>query len=321
MKSPKSRDVYSDRMHRVTEYIDQHIDQFLDLDTLAQVAHFSPFHFHRLFSAYMGETLGGYMRRRRCEIAATRLLAQPQLAVLKVALDVGFGSAEAFTRAFNARFGCSPTTWRLQHTGANANADPADSNPSQANSKASEGLSKPDQSLRETSGNNGAPKHSNFEASMKVEIIERKPTAIAYLRHVGPYGAALSGFWQTEVYPWMVSSGLLGQPRYGISHDDPLITAPEQCRYDAGCEIPPNFIALSNAHKSLIPGGQYAALNFQGVVSEFGTAWNSLLRDWLPNSGLQLDNRPMFEYYPAGSSYDPATGVLNCKLCVPAVPL
>jgi len=321
MNTPKSRDVYGDRMHRVTEYIDQHIDQFLDLDTLAEVAHFSPFHFHRLFSAYMGETLGGYMRRRRCEIAATRLLAQPQLAVLKVALDVGFGSAEAFTRAFNARFGCSPTTWRLQQTGVKTNPGHEDGNPNQTNSKASQVLSKPDQDHVETPGNNGAPEHFKSEAFMKVEIIERKPTPIAYLRHVGSYGAELSAFWQTKVYPWMVASGLIGQARYGISHDDPHVTAPEQCRYDAGCEIPPNFIALGDAHKTVIPGGQYAALSFKGTVSEFGAAWTSLLRDWLPTSGLQLDNRPMFEYYPAGSSYDPATGVLDCKLCVPVMPL
>ena len=99
-------------MHRVLEHIDRHLDQPLDLDRLAGVAHFSPFHFHRLFSAWMGETLGDYLRRRRLEIAAARLLAQPRLTVLELALSVGFGSAEAFARAFRARFGCSPTAWR-----------------------------------------------------------------------------------------------------------------------------------------------------------------------------------------------------------------
>src|ERR1700760_2772170 len=125
--TPKSRDVYVDRMHRVTEHIDRHLEQYLDLETLAEVAHFSPFHFHRLFSAWMGETLGGYLRRRRCELASTRLLAQPKLGILEIALDVGFGSAEAFTHAFSARFGCSPTTWRLQqsvrHTKSNPDQD------------------------------------------------------------------------------------------------------------------------------------------------------------------------------------------------------
>jgi len=309
MSTQKSRDVYLDRMHRVTEYIDQHLDQFLDLETLAGVAHFSPFHFHRLFLALTGETLGGYMRRRRCEVAATRLLAQPRLAVLQIALDVGFGSAEAFTHAFNARFGCSPTAWRLQQS-----ATRAKSNPDQANSK-------PSQALAERSAKNGAVNQLTTEAAMKVEVIERKPTPIAYLRHVGPYGEPLSVFWQKEVYPWMVASGLLQQPRYGISHDDPSVTVPEQCRYDAGSEIPPNFTALGNAHQTVIPGGKYAALSFKGVVSEFESAWMALLRDWLPSSGLQLDSRPMFEYYPAGASYDPATGILECKLCVPVMPL
>jgi AraC family transcriptional regulator len=308
MNTPRSRDVYVDRMHRVTEYIDQHLDQFLDLETLAEVAHFSPFHFHRLFSALMGETLGAYLRRRRCEVAATRLLAQPKLSVLQIALDVGFGSAEAFTHAFGARFGCSPTTWRLRQAAERA----AISNPDQANSN-------PDQVQWDKVLKNGVP--IKTETLMKVQIIERKPTAIAYLRHVGPYGQPLGTFWQMQVYPWMVASGLIGQPRYGISHDDPRVTAPQQCRYDAGCEIPANVLARGDAHRTTIPGGRYAALGFKGVVADFESAWNAILRDWLPSSGLQLDSRPMFEYYPTDSSYDPATGVLECQLCVPVVPL
>jgi len=309
MNTLRSRDVYIDRMHRVTEYIDRHLDQFLDLETLADVAHFSAFHFHRLFSALMGETLGAYLRRRRCEVAATRLAAQPKLAILQIALGVGFGSAEAFTHAFNARFGCSPTTWRLQQSAQRTN-----SNSDQANSK-------PDQAQQSEARKNGVPNLTHAETPMIVEVIERKPTQIAYLRHVGPYGEPIGAFWQTRVYPWMVTHGLVGQPRYGISHDDPNVTAPEQCRYDAGCEIPAHLLVGADAHRTTIPGGKYAALNFKGVVAEFEPAWEALLRDWLPSSGLQLDNRPMFEYYPIDSSYDPSTGVLECKLCVPVMPL
>jgi AraC family transcriptional regulator len=309
MNATRSRDVYIDRMHRVTEHIDRHLDQFLDLESLAEVAHFSPFHFHRLFSALMGETLGAYLRRRRCEVAATRLLAQPKLSVLQIALAVGFGSAEAFTHAFGARFGCSPTTWRLQQ----ASERTAISNSDQMNSK-------PDQMKPRLGRNNSVPK-SPAETSMKVEVIERKPTPIAYLRHVGPYGQPISTFWQMQVYPWMVTNRLIGLPRYGISHDDPSVTSPEQCRYDAGCEISTDALAGGNAHRTTIPGGKYAALSFKGVVADFEPAWNALLRDWLPSSGWQLDSRPMFEYYPTDSTYDPATGVLECKLCVPVMPL
>ena len=112
MTHQDSRSEYVDRMHRVLEHIDRELDQPLELERLARVANFSPFHFHRLFTAWMGETLGDYMRRRRLELAAQRLVAQPRLPVLQVALSVGFGSTEAFARAFKTRFGSTPTGWR-----------------------------------------------------------------------------------------------------------------------------------------------------------------------------------------------------------------
>jgi AraC family transcriptional regulator len=223
---------------------------------------------------------------------------------------VGFGSAEAFTHAFNSRFDCSPTSWRLQQTAARLE----ESNFDQA-------LSKADQVLHDQLGQNGGPSSSTAETRMKVEIIDRQPTPILYLRYVGPYGSPIGAFWQTQVYPWMVTNGLIGQARFGISHDDPSVTAAARCRYDGGCEIPDNLVAAGNAHRTVIPGGKYAALSFKGTVAEFEPAWIALLRDWLPSSGLQLDSRPMFEYYPVDARYDPATGALECKLCVPVMPL
>jgi AraC family transcriptional regulator len=104
-----SRREYASRLNRVLDHIDQHLADPLELATLAEVAHFSPYHFHRLFAAWMGETLGEYLRRRRLEIAAQRLAANAQLPVLNVALEVGFGSGEAFARAFKERFDCTPT--------------------------------------------------------------------------------------------------------------------------------------------------------------------------------------------------------------------
>jgi AraC family transcriptional regulator len=63
MKAPGSRSTYEARMHRVLEHIERHVDQPLDLEALAAVANFSPFHFHRLFAAWTGERLGDYVRR------------------------------------------------------------------------------------------------------------------------------------------------------------------------------------------------------------------------------------------------------------------
>ncbi len=305
-----SRAEYEKRMHRVLEHIDRQLDQPLDLAGIAAVAHFSPFHFHRLFAAWMGETLGDYLRRRRVEMAAMRLAAQPKLSILQAALGVGFGSPEAFTRAFRLRFGASPTAWRrsqAQGRGKNSNFDQMDR--------------KPGQVVPGFARNNGDSYQPNQEFSMKVKLIEREAATVAYLRYTGPYGAALSTFWLQTVAPWMATHNLMGYARYGISHDDPSITAPEQCRYDACVEVPANFQASGNAFKTTIPAGKYAVLGFKGTAAEVGAAWSALLRDWLPASGLQLDSRPCFEHYPVSAGYDPKTGVFDCEICIPVAPL
>jgi AraC family transcriptional regulator len=144
---------------------------------------------------------------------------------------------------------------------------------------------------------------------------------IAYLRHVGSYGQPISSFWQQQVYPWMVTNNLLQRPRYGISHDDPNITAPEQCRYDAGVEVPAQSELSGPAFRTTIPGGRYASAYFNGTVHQIGDAWTAVLRDWLPPSGMKLDGRPSFEYYPPGSSFDAATGAFDCHICIPVTPL
>jgi AraC family transcriptional regulator len=69
------------------------------------------------------------------------------------------------------------------------------------------------------------------------------------------------------------------------------------------------------------PGGRYAVMRFRGREDEIGAAWSSLLRDWLPSSGLQLDARPFFEYYPTDAGYDPRTGMFECDICVPVAAL
>jgi AraC family transcriptional regulator len=290
-------------MHRVVEHIDQHLDEPLELETLAAVAHFSPFHFHRLFSAWMGETLGEYVRRRRLEIAAQRLVSQPAVPVLQVALSVGFASAEAFARAFKTRFGSAPSSWRVSE----------DSNRGQANRK-------PDQAAAPARRKDEVSKYLQ-EASMNVKLVDRQPTTVAYLRHVGPYGPELSDFWQESVYPWMQTNHLLGRPRYGISLDDPGITAPEKCRYDAAVEVEPGFVGAGQHLTTSIPGGKYAAASFRGTGAELGDAWMALLRDWLPGSGLQLDARPLFEYYGPDMTMDQETGTFQCEIYVPVTKL
>lgn len=306
-----SRAEYESRLHRVLAHIDEHLDKPLDLKALAAVAHFSPFHFHRVFGAWMGETVGDYLRRRRVEVAARRLVAQPRTKILNIALSVGFGSAEAFTRAFKGRFSCSPTAWRAQQSSRHGE----DGNPGQANSKESQATHAP-------FTQHALSRNRNKETAMQVTIVDRQPATVAYLRHLGPYGESVARFWQETYVPWAAMNRLgADHARYGISYDDPSITAPEQCRYDACAEVAPDFVAAGGAFKATIPGGKYAVLRFRGTVDQIGEAWAALLRDWLPSSGMQLDARPCFEYFPKGAVRDGATGHFECEICIPVIPL
>jgi len=320
MAYPDSQQEYARRMARVVAHIDDHLDETLDLATLAEIAHFSPYHFHRLFSAWMGERLGDYLRRRRLEAAAQRLIIQSQRSVLDIALSVGFGSAEAFSRAFKLHFNVTPSEWRSIQ-GKRSWSDLSirhlktqDRNPDQIKHKINQAIP-PHEAHHED-----LPTHIK-EFVMNVQLIDRKPVTIAYLRHHGPYGAPVQRFWFETVVPWMTTHNLMQAARYGIGQDDPSITAPEQCRYDAGIEVPEDFIVSGQALKTTLPGGRYAAMPFKGTLNDVNDAWNALLREWLPNSGMQFDARPCFEYYGPDASYDPATGVFSCQICIPVRPL
>ena len=156
---------------------------------------------------------------------------------------------------------------------------------------------------------------------MKVHLVDRPEVAIACLRHVGPYGAGVGRFWAETASPWMAANQLLGAPRYGISRDDPSITDPAQCRYDACAEVAPDVALSGNPLRTTIPAGRYAVLEFRGTALQIGEAWTALLRDWLTGSGLQLDAaRPCFEHYPVDASFDPATGEFSCEICIAVAP-
>jgi AraC family transcriptional regulator len=156
---------------------------------------------------------------------------------------------------------------------------------------------------------------------MQIKLIERQPTRIAYLRYVGPYGEPLAKFWGTRVMPWIASRGLGGRAMYGISYDDPEVTAPEKCRCDVGVEVGDEFIPIGDEHVMTIPGGRYATTHFFDTVAHIHETWQGILRDWLPDSGMQLDARPMFEYYAPDMKHDDATGAFECEVTIPVAPI
>jgi AraC family transcriptional regulator len=164
------------------------------------------------------------------------------------------------------------------------------------------------------------PSSEMKEITMDVTIKHLPPARVAYMRLTGPYGPAIGVFWREVFGVWMAQNGLLQRVRYGIGLDDPAITPPAECRYDACVEVPETFDATPQVLIRTLPGGQFACARFVGTGAEIGEAWNRLFRE-LPTLDRRADGGPYFERYAQDSRYDPLTGVMDCELCVPVKPL
>lgn len=291
------RQTYVARINRVTDHIDNHLAEPLDLAVLAAVANFSAWHFHRVFQAVTGETLADRVRRRRLEVAAARLQRVPPEPVLAIALDVGFGSAAVFSRAFRSHFGVTPTAWR-----SGSFRDWAE--------RRREQLGEIHEAAR------------RVDPPPRVELKRLPPVRVACLRHVGPYGTpGIARTWQ-RFAAWCAQQGLSQPPRpmYGIAHDNADVTPPAQCRYDACIEVDEGFHPAGEIGVQQWRGGLHACTAFHGTPAGIHGAWIGLV-DWLPESGYQADDAPPIEIYGSDFSVDPESGAFACQLCMPVRPL
>lgn len=100
-----------DPIRTAIQYIDSHLAEPVTLAELARMCHFFPYYFHRLFTAVVGQPLAAYVRDRRI-LEACRQLAQTEKSILDIALDCGFQSAQAFSRAFRDSQGMSARDYR-----------------------------------------------------------------------------------------------------------------------------------------------------------------------------------------------------------------
>jgi AraC family transcriptional regulator len=151
---------------------------------------------------------------------------------------------------------------------------------------------------------------------MKIDIVERQPVRVAYLRYTGPFGEPVALFWRNKAGPWLAENGLLDCPRYGVTLDDPSRTPPEKCRYDACVEMPPG-LTLPESPEATIAGGRYAVTRFKGTAAEIGAAWGEFLREFHAASAKLDHGRAPFEHYPRGAYRDMRSGVFACELCLP----
>ena len=108
---PITRQDHQKKINMVIDYISYHLDEKLELDKLSAISAVSPYHFHRIMGAYLGEPLGSYIIRCRIEAGST-LLKYSSQNIEEIAYKIGYDSPASFTKAFKKHFGVSPTEFR-----------------------------------------------------------------------------------------------------------------------------------------------------------------------------------------------------------------
>lgn len=108
---PSTTEEYQRKINIIVEYINNHLSETIDLDILAEMSGFSPWHFHRIVKAFLGENIGAFIIRMRVETAA-RLLRYSDMPVQEISWRVGYDVPSSLSKAFKQFYGISPNDYR-----------------------------------------------------------------------------------------------------------------------------------------------------------------------------------------------------------------
>jgi AraC family transcriptional regulator len=299
MKASRSEQVYLNRINRVIDYINAHLADPLPLERLAQLAHFSPFHFHRIFRSLAGEPLHAFVRRLRLEGAVAQMAYGPAATLTDIALRCGFGSPSDFSRAFRQAYGFRPrdysrerfleTSKIRQDLWANVRYDRA-----------------------------RLPRARNPDR-FRVRLVDHPARRIAYVRVIGGYNAEkiLGGF--NRLMDWGRRHGLVpGATLIGMSLDDPEITPMAKYRFD-WCLVLPDG-RTPDGSLVVITASRFAVLHCRGDIHKVDRAWQYLFHTWLPRSGYQPAQGPALEVFRA-HPLEVGWSTFDIDCCVPVKPL
>ena len=256
-----TKDDYIQSIYRVILYIEKNYSDNLTLEELSKVAHFSKYHFHRVFKSITNETLGEYIRRVRLQ-NSTKKLSSSKQNITQIALDIGYETNASFSKAFKKRFGITPKEFS-----------------NNIKSKKRTIMIK--------------PKIVNVEP-MEVLCVRRVGE---YNKAATEAWSVLMGF----AYGQKIKhkKNLMGKNAmmFGIGHDNPNITPENKLRYDACISYddksvkPEGEIGIKT-----IEGGKYVKYIHKGAYEKLNDSYQNLI-DWIIENGYTIADKPPFEKY------------------------
>lgn len=263
MPEPRSPADIETRLLRLLAYIHDHLDGDLSLDTLAEVACLSRFHWHRVFHALTGETLAEAIRRLRLLKAANALVLE-DAPLREIAARCGYPNPASFSRAFRAAHGTSPGAFRARGV-----------------------------QLANTL------RHNSGDSAMYPVTIEDLPAArAAGVLHVGPYPEMGRAFQQ--LCGLIAARNLLPHITHMIAvyHDAPGSKPEAQLSAHAAVVTADGFPTdIQGLDYFDLAGGRYAVMAHKGPPATLKSAYQWLYGQWLPQSGEEPRDAPPIEVY------------------------
>lgn len=267
---------YLTSIEKAIEYIEEHLDEEILSADIAKAAGYSLYHLAHIFTAVAGEPMGSYIQKRRLSNACKKLVCSRQR-VIDIAMESGFGSSEAFSRAFKSAYGISPAQYRKNnlnlYTGSKKMLD------------------------RETL------LHIAENITRIPDIVELPALCVAGIRgETSTLNNALPNLWKRLEVITAPDSGLFHGRRIGIceSHRSEVnILKDGNVIFSeiAGIEVG-NFMNIPDSLiRKIIPGGRYAVFTHKGTVSALLKTYDYIWGSWVLFTKETLDEREDFEIY------------------------
>jgi len=301
MDERRSLQVYEQRLNEVLDYIERNYDQPLMLAHISDVAQFSPFHFHRLFTAYVGETPHVFVRRLRLQKAMALMERRPQKNLSEVAVESGFAQSSDFSRAFREVYGYPPS----KHTKGRVSED---------SKIRQEMLANKGYHFR---GPNDSAEGDNFQ----VRIEELPAQRIAFVRVIGGYQPDRLMAALERLLTWGRKRGIYpGATLASSSPDNPDIVPTSRYRIDLCMILPEATRETGRISFGVLPAMRYAMVHCLGDIHKVDRAWKFMFSSWLPKSGYEPLDAPYVELFRNSDDSD-GWSTLDLDCCVPIRPL
>ncbi|MFV0586411.1 AraC family transcriptional regulator [Bacteroides reticulotermitis] len=264
MKQKKTtQEEYQKCVNKVVDYINLHLGEEIDLKSLAGISNFSPFYFHRIMKAFLGEPVGTYIVRTRTE-AAARLLRYSDLPIADIAYRIGYSSPSSLSKVFRQFYGISPLAYR--------------------NNK-----------------NFVIMRPAIIRPDLKLEKEVRNVPArdLIYIRLTGDYKLNdYAGTWG-RLYQFVMEQELpMGEcSPLCIYHDDPKVTPTDKLRTDVCMVLPCNATPKGEIGYKQLPAGRYAIFLYKGTYENLQAVYDTIYGKYLPEMECTLRDEASAERY------------------------